>query len=83
MLSGTNSHSGPTRVTQGTLSLASVRSLSHQSEVEISEGAVLELDFKGEVHVGKLSFGGIALPAGTYDAKNSPKFIKGSGVLKN
>ncbi|QOV89582.1 autotransporter-associated beta strand repeat-containing protein [Humisphaera borealis] len=83
VLSGTNSHSGPTRVTQGTLSLASVRSLSHQSEVEISEGAVLELDFKGEVHVGKLSFGGIALPAGTYDAKNSPKFIKGSGVLKN
>jgi len=44
---------------------------------------LLELDFKGEVHVGKLTFGGIALPSGSYDAKNSPKFIKGSGVLKN
>ena len=45
--------------------------------------AILELGFKGEVHVGKLTFGGIALPSGSYDAKNSPKFIKGSEVLKN
>jgi hypothetical protein len=50
--------------------------------VDISEGATLHLDFKGEMRIGKLSIGGKPQPPGTYDAKSAPGFIKGSGVLK-
>ena len=82
-LSGTNKYSGPTKVTQGTLTLVTARSLGDKTEVDISEGAMLQLDFKGEMRVGKLSFDGKTQPPGTYDAKSAPKFIKGSGVLRN
>ena len=83
ILSGRNTFTGPTKVTQGTLSLANGRSLGDKTEVDISDGAMLQLDFKGEMRVGKLSFGGKPQPSGTYDAKSAPKFIKGLGVLKN
>ena len=82
-LSGTNTYTGPTTVAQGILALANVRSLGDKTEVELSEGAMLQLNFKGEMRVGKLSFGGKPQPSGTYDAKSAPKFIKGTGVLKN
>ena len=83
VLSGTNNFSGQTKVTQGTLSLANAHSLGDKIEIDVSEGAMLELNFKGEMRVGKISFGGQTQPAGTYDAKNAPSFIKGTGVLKN
>jgi autotransporter-associated beta strand protein len=82
-LSGTNTYTGPTTVAQGILALANVRSLGDKTEVELSEGAMLQLNFKGEMRVGKLSFGGKPQPSGTCDAKSAPKFIKGTGVLKN
>ena len=44
---------------------------------------MLQLDFKGEMRIGKLSFDGKPQPSGTYDAKSAPNFIKGLGVLKN
>ena len=83
VLSGTNNFSGQTKVTQGTLSLANAHSLGDKIEIDVSEGAMLGLNFKGEMRVGKISFGGQTQPAGTYDAKNAPSFIKGTGVLKN
>jgi len=43
---------------------------------------MLELNFKGELRAGKLIIDGREQAAGTYDAKNSPKLIKGTGVLK-
>ena len=52
------------------------------SFIEISAGAMLELNFKGELRVGKLIIDGKEQAAGTYDAKNLPKLIKGTGVLK-
>ena len=82
-LSGANTYTGPTTVKQGTLSLTNLHSLGDKTEVSLSEGAVLALNFKGEMHISKLSFDGKLQPAGTYSAANAPKFIKGKGALKN
>jgi autotransporter-associated beta strand protein len=82
-LSGTNTYTGSTTVKQGTLSLANPSSLSDKTEVSLSEGAMLDLNFKGEMHISKLYLDGKLQPSGTYDAKNAPQFIKGKGVLKN
>ncbi len=82
-LSGANTFTGPTKVTQGTLAVTNITGLSAKTELDISEGAMLHLDFKGEMRIGKLSFAGKPQPPGSYDAKNAPRFIKGSGVLKN
>ncbi|MEI6536524.1 MAG: autotransporter-associated beta strand repeat-containing protein, partial [Verrucomicrobiaceae bacterium] len=81
-LSGTNTYTGPTTVKQGTLSLTNPRSLSDKTEVSLSEGSMLELNFKGEMRISKLYLDGKLQPAGTYTAANAPKFIKGTGVLK-
>ena len=82
-LSGTNSYTGSTMVKQGILSLANPRSLSDKTEVIISKGAILELDFKGEMCIRKLYFDDKLQPAGTYNSVNAPTFIKGKGLLKN
>jgi len=80
-LSGANTYSGPTKVINGTLSLTSARSLGDKTGIEISEGATLDLNFKGQMKVGKLSIGGKAQAAGTHDATGLPKALKGTGVL--
>jgi len=80
---GKTTHTGPTIVKLGTLSLGSNHSLSDKTEVSLPEGAMLDLDFKGEMRVSKLSLDGKLQPAGTYRAKNAPLSIKGKGVLKN
>ena len=81
-LSGTNSYTGPTTVTAGTLALATTRSLGEKTEVTAASGATLALNFKGEMRVGKLILDGKPQPAGSYSSANTPKFIKGTGVLK-
>jgi autotransporter-associated beta strand protein len=80
-LSGANTYSGKTTVTQGTLSIASALSLGDKTDVYVAEGAMLELGFKGEMHVSKLYLDGKLQPAGTYRATNTSGFLKGSGVL--
>ncbi|RFC52712.1 MAG: Peptidoglycan/xylan/chitin deacetylase, PgdA/CDA1 family [Verrucomicrobia bacterium] len=82
ILSGANTFTGPTKLTQGTLAITNAQGLNAETEVDITEGATLQLDFKGEMRIGKLSIGGKPQPPGTYDAKSAPQFIKGSGVLK-
>ena len=82
ILSGTNTYSGETLVTKGTLQLANAQSLGDKTEVQISEGSVLDLNFTGEMKIAKLTVGGKLQPAGTYNAGNTPKFIKGKGTLK-
>jgi hypothetical protein len=59
-----------------------VKSLGEKTTIEISAGSMLELNFNGELRGGKLIINGKEQPAGTYDAKNAPQFIKGPGVLK-
>ena len=81
-LSGTNSYTGPTTVTAGTLALATPHSLGGKTEVTVSSGANLALNFKGELRVGKLIIDGKPQPAGSYSAANTPKFINGTGALK-
>jgi autotransporter-associated beta strand protein len=82
VLSGTNSYTGPTAVAAGTLALATARSLGEATEVTVSSGATLALNFKGEMRVGKLILDGKPQPAGAYSAANSLGSIKGTGVLK-
>ncbi|MEI7902094.1 MAG: autotransporter-associated beta strand repeat-containing protein [bacterium] len=83
VLSGTNTYTGPTTVKQGTLSIASVQSLGDKTDVYLSEGARLELNFKGERRIAKLYLDGKVQPEGTCSAENAPQFVKGKGVLKN
>jgi len=80
-LSGVNNYSGPTTVAKGTLSLASARSLSAKTDVYVSDGAMIELNFEGETRIHKLFLDGKPQPAGKYSAANSPKHVKGTGVL--
>ena len=81
-LSGTNSYTGPTTITKGTLALANARSLGDKTDVSISAGATLGLNFKGRMRVRKLSLGGKPQPAGEYSAATAPGFLRGTGVLK-
>jgi autotransporter-associated beta strand protein len=79
-LSGSNGYTGPTIVKAGVLSLAGRRSLSANTDVHISDGSVLDLDFAGQIRIGKLYLNGKLQPAGKYSSKSTPKYIKGSGV---
>jgi autotransporter-associated beta strand protein len=80
-LSGTNTYTGPTTVTQGTLSLTTTRGLGPDSEVSVAAGATLDLNFKGQMKVRKLSIDGKPQPAGTYNTTGLPKVLKGTGLL--
>ncbi|MEI6233075.1 MAG: autotransporter-associated beta strand repeat-containing protein [Planctomycetota bacterium] len=82
VLSGTNTYSGETTVKQGTLSFTNVRGLSDKTEVHLAGGAALDLNFTGEMHIGKFFVEGKLQPPGTYNATNTPKFIIGKGALK-
>jgi autotransporter-associated beta strand protein len=81
-LSGINSCTGPTKIMQGTLSLANEMSLSKKTEVHISSGATLELNFKGKMNIRQLILAGKAQPDGEYNATHCPDFIRGNGVVK-
>jgi autotransporter-associated beta strand protein len=80
-LSGTNTHTGPTMVKQGTLRIADGKCLGNEANVQIAQGAKLELDFNGEIAVAKLTLEGKSQPAGKYSAANFPASIAGKGVL--
>ncbi|MEI7899744.1 MAG: autotransporter-associated beta strand repeat-containing protein, partial [bacterium] len=82
-LSGKNTYTGETAVKQGALSLTNARGLGDKTEVHISDGAMLDLNFKGEMRIGKLYLDGKLQPGGTCNAENTPKFIKGKGALRN
>jgi len=65
-LSGSNTYTGPTTVKQGTLSFTNARGLGDKTEVSVADGAMLALNFKGEMHISKLILDGKLQPAGTY-----------------
>ena len=80
-LSGANTFTGPTTVKQGTLALDSESSLGPKTEVSISQGATLGLNFKGRMTIGKLTLDGKEQPNGIYNAVSAPGFIKGTGTI--
>ena len=80
-LSGVNTFTGPVTINGGTLAIASERSLFAKCEITIASGAKLELNFKGQMKVRKLTFEGKEQPAGTYPATGALGFIGGAGVL--
>jgi autotransporter-associated beta strand protein len=81
VLTGNNNYTGTTAVDAGVLSLASAY-LDDASTVSISSGAVLNLTHSSIDNVVTLLFGGIAQPAGIYNAANSGGYITGSGSIR-
>ena len=81
-LAGDNRYSGPTKVAEGTLVLANPRSLGDRTEVHVSAGAILKLDFGGAMRIRKLFLDGKPQPPGVCNAANCGKFLAGTGTLE-
>lgn len=85
-LSGTNTYSGDTTVTGGILSLGAP-SLGDASNLRVSDGSVLDLNFSGTDTVGKLYINGAETTAGTWGTSLSGATFKddihftGTGIL--
>jgi autotransporter-associated beta strand protein len=85
-LSATNSYSGDTRVTAGTLSLSSA-SLANGADVFLSTGSTLDLDFAGTDVIDSLLFNGAPQATGLWGAVGSgapfeSAFLTGTGRLQ-
>ncbi len=84
---GANSYAGDTAVEAGTLSLR-VRYLADASDVYLSNGAILDLDFVGSPDaIDSLFIDGVSQPAGTWGAVGSAAqftspLITGAGMLQ-
>lgn len=75
-LSGTNSFTGPTRVTSGTLTCTKAAALG-TGPLDISTGAKVNLTFTGTRGIAALTFNaGAPLPAGTHGSTASPATYK-------
>ena len=81
ILSATNTYTGPTTVSAGTL-VIKVASLAASSTVSVASNAVLQLDFTTTNVVAGFITNGVSLPAGVYNAANGSPFIAGSGSLQ-
>lgn len=74
------SYSGDTTVTAGTLRLDTAY-LADTSNIAISTGAKLQLNFSGTDTIGSLTLGGIPMPPGTYTTASHPSHFLGTGSL--
>jgi autotransporter-associated beta strand protein len=86
-LSGTNSFTGPTKVTGGVLGCTKATSLG-AGALDISTGAKLHLNFTGTQRIAALTFnGGAAQAAGSYGSTASPAtnkndtYFSGTGTV--
>lgn len=82
ILAGTNRYAGSTVVGKGRLSIASQQGLSDKTDLFVSEGAMLDLSYKGKMRIHQLTLGGALQPAGVYDAVSSPGYITGTGAVR-
>ena len=87
-LTGNNTYTGPTTVSQGTLEVTTINSLGGASRsVEIAAGALLTLSFSDTLLVDQLTFDGVPQALGTWGASGSgatyidDTHFQGSGVL--
>ena len=76
-LTGTNTYTGDTTVSAGTLSLSNP--IPDQTNIIVASGAVLDLGFTGSITPASLTLSGILATSGTYDNTNSQ--ITGSGTI--
>ncbi|MEI6606050.1 MAG: Ig-like domain-containing protein, partial [Verrucomicrobiota bacterium] len=74
-LSGSNSYTGPTTVTAGTLACSSAGSLGSKA-LSISSGAKVALNFPGTCPISALTLNGAAQAAGTYGSTASTATTK-------
>ena len=79
-LSGTNTYTGTTTVSVGTLACSTAASLGGGT-LAISSGAKVALNFSGTRTISALSLAGVAQPNGIYSAATSPTYISGTGTL--
>ncbi len=80
-LSGQNSYLGTTRVEAGVLSIATPSALPPAGLVEIASGAILHLNYPGNIPIRSLRLNGVTLPEGVYGAATHPASFTGSGQL--
>jgi len=80
ILTGTNSYTGNTTVSGGTLEIIQP-TLAAGSTVLIASGAILQLDFISTNQISALVLNGVNQPAGVYNSTTSPTFITGPGSL--
>ena len=83
-LTGQNTYTGTTTVSEGVLSLDAPNTLNDTSSVDIAAGAVMDLNYEGNEVIGSLSIDGSGpLAPGVYNA-NDPTygaFFTGTGSL--
>lgn len=81
-LSATNTYSGATVVSAGTLRLTQEQGLATNTAVTVASGAVLHLDFTGTNTVRSLQVGGTLLSKGVYGASRIAGALTGTGFLR-
>jgi autotransporter-associated beta strand protein len=85
-LSATNTYTGPTVVSNGTLRLTTESCLTTNTAVTVASGAFLNLDFAGTNTVRSLQVGDRLLTRGSVYDKNHPAvsgyIITGNGYIK-
>jgi fibronectin-binding autotransporter adhesin len=79
-LSGANTYTGNTAVNAATLKLDSTS--NHSGTFQLSNGAILNLNYSGTVTVASLTTNGVALAVGTYNSSNLPAYITGPGSIQ-
>jgi autotransporter-associated beta strand protein len=85
-LTGVNTYTGGTTVNGGVLSVGSTTSIG-SGGVTITNGAVMDLNYFGQIQVGGLALNGVTQPNGTYGATGSgatftnDTYFTGTGML--
>jgi len=79
-LAGTNTYTGNTVISNGTLELTQPM-LTPGSSVAILSGAYIQLSFTGTNQVTALSLDGVSQPPGLYNSATTPSYLSGDGSL--
>ena len=81
-LAGTNTYSGATVVSNGTLRLTHTLCLPPTAELHLYTGATNQLDYAGALPVRALYVDGVPKQGTLYGQNNLPAFLTGSGYLQ-
>lgn len=71
ILSGTNTYAGTTTVSAGLLSLASTGAVQSNTVLAVSSGAVVNLNYSGNIELSSLVLNGVPQASGTHGATGS------------